>query len=254
MEVQTAASAPTERTIFPAEEARALFQKCVSFSDDVYRNIVSLKCSEDLFDDLYEDTDPDLYAIAVACEMRVKSELSPGVIQRGFHYNTAILYPFEKEPFLSTRYSDGRYGVWYGSLDERTTIYETAYHFAKFESATDWQIEGLSDTVVRERAVYKIHCQSILIDLRSARFAAKLTTNDYYYTQKVGEHLQREGHPGIITPSARSQGDNIVMFNPDRLSNPSVFQYYRYVLSRKENHIRIEPAGGAPWHIKIDSI
>jgi len=47
--------------------------------------------------------DSALSTIATAAEMRVKEGLLSGIIKRGFHYTTAITYPFETEPYLASR-------------------------------------------------------------------------------------------------------------------------------------------------------
>jgi hypothetical protein len=80
------------------------------FDDDAYRNIVSLRRSEDLFDDL-TGGDASMSAIAIEAEGRMKSHISLGLLERGFHYTTSITYLFENEPYLKTRYGDGSYGV-----------------------------------------------------------------------------------------------------------------------------------------------
>lgn len=137
-----------------------LFNNSIAFDGDVFRNVVSLRESRDLFADLSEG-DETASRIAAAAEMRTKERIPQGLIQRGFHYTTAIDYPFATEPFLSTRFGDGSFGVWYGSLALETSIRETAFHMYRAESA----VEGLQEIVIRERAVYLVLCQAVLIDL-----------------------------------------------------------------------------------------
>lgn len=204
-----------------------LFEHLCDFRQDVFRNIVSLRETEDLFDDINDDDDQNS-AVACQAEMEVKAELPPGIIFRGFHYNVAIGYPFETQPFMQTRYGDGRYGVWYGSLAFETTIYESAYHMIKRVRA----IEGVTETVVRERAVYQVFCQALLLDLsEKAQNFPQLLENDYSFTQRIGARVQREGHPGLLAPSARLLGEtNVVVFKPDVLSNVRNHSYLTYEL------------------------
>src|SRR5689334_16560531 len=100
-----------------------LFDKTQDFDGDVYRNIVSLRKPEHVFDDLTDDK--NLMDLAVAAEMKVKQHIPAGKINRGFYYSAAINYPFETEPYMASRYSDGSFPVWYGSLDLITTVHET---------------------------------------------------------------------------------------------------------------------------------
>jgi hypothetical protein len=222
---------------------RSLFDKTDDFDGDVFRNIVTLRVSEDLFDDL-SGGDPELSGIAVEAEMEVRKGLQPsvpGVIHRPFHYSTAIEYPFKTEPFLSTRYGDGSYGVWYGSLEFETTIHETCFHMMKAERG----VEGLDQIIVRHRAVYEVHCRAILIDLRKkVKKYPDLVANDYFFTQSVGRRVQNEGHPGLLTPSARCQGANLVAFKPGILSDPGIFCYLTYFIDPRELTIRVERGEG----------
>lgn len=220
-----------------------LFDKIEDFDGDVFRNIVTLRVSEDLFDDLSGD-DPELSDIAVEAEMRVRESLqpsAPGVIHRAFHYSTAIEYPFKTEPYLNTRYGDGSYGVWYGSLEFKTTIHETCFHMAKAEAG----VEDLDEIITRERAVYKVHCKAILIDLRGkVGKYSDLIAEDYYFTQSVGRRIQAEGHPGLVCPSARCQGNNLVAFKPNILSNPRNYCYLTYFYDPKDRTIQVARSKG----------
>jgi hypothetical protein len=202
-----------------------LFEKTCDFDDDAFRNIVSLRESEDLFSDL-TDGDPELSAAAQAAEARVKSAIPLGSIQRGFHYTTSITYPFEHEPYLKTRYGDGSFGVWYSSLSLMTSIQETTYHMIKEESG----IEGNTGPVYRERAVYLVHCRALLLDLAGKKTDfPDLVGADYGFTHQIGQRLHAEGHPGLLAPSARhTRGVNLVAFVPGILSNPRPYCYLTY--------------------------
>jgi hypothetical protein len=220
-----------------------LFEKSIDLDQDVFRNIVSLRESVDLFDDL-TDGDESLSEVAIEAEMRVKKDLypaQPGLIYRGFHYNTAIGYPFETEPYMATRYGDGTFGVWYGALDLETTLYETVYHMLRVELA----VEGISDVIIRERAVYKIHCCAILLDLCGKEIDyPQLVSNDYEFTHTIGKRLQREGHPGLLAPSARCGGKNIVVFNPSVLSDPINHCFLTYSFNPDKMEVKIEREEG----------
>lgn len=219
---------------------QALFSKTRDFNDDVFRNITSLRESIDLFKDL-SDGDESASRMAAEAEMRVKSGISYGIINRGFHYTTSIAYPFESEPYLITRYSNGSFGSWYGSLDMRTTIYETAYHMVTEELRR----EGDRKIIVRERAVYLINCKAVLIDLTGKEKDYKdLISDDYNLTHQIGERLHNEGHPGLLAPSARCEGVNIVAFNPRILNNPRASCYLIYTCDPERRSVEVERQPG----------
>ena len=219
---------------------KALFDKSSDFNNDVFRNIASLRKSQDLFDDLTDGSD---YAsrVAVEAEMRVKSGIPSGLIKRGFHYSTAIGYPFETEPYLNTRYSNGSFAVWYGSIELDTAIHETAYHMLMDEL----RVEGDNTIITRERAVYLVHCKAVLIDLtgKEKRFP-ELISNDYSLTHQIGERLHNEGHPGLLAPSARYKGTNLAAFTPSILSDPRHHCYLTYKCEKAKRSISVERQPG----------
>lgn len=219
---------------------RNLFTKSRDFRQDVFRNIVSLRESQDLFDDLTEG-DPELGKLAIAAEMRVKENLPAGLIERGFHYTLAIGYPFETQPFMASRYGDGTFGVWYGSLDLETTIHETVFHMLRAELG----IEGLNELVVRERAVYLVDCEAILIDLVGRqKDYPQLLGEDYSFTQAVGRRVSKEGHPGLLAPSARCSGANTAIFNSAVLRHPRSNCYLTYTLDPVSRSVAVERGKG----------
>lgn len=221
--------------------ASALFDKTRDFDGDAYRNIVSLRESEDLFSDLSEG-DEQLSAVAIVAEMKVKSGIPSGFIQRGFHYTTSITYPFENEPYLRTRYGNGSFGVWYGALSLDTTIHETAFHMVKEESG----IEGNHGPIIRERAVYLVHCRALLIDLTGkAKAFPALVADDYGLTRHIGERLHTEGHPGLLAPSARqATGTNLIALTPAVLSNPRSFCFLTYACDPVRRTVAVERQPG----------
>lgn len=217
-----------------------LFSQVDDFDDDLFRNIVSLRKSEDLFDDL-SGGDPGLSAVAIEAESRVKRDIPAGLIQRGFHYTCAINYPFETEPFMASRYSDGSFGAWYGSMEMETTIYETAYH-TKIDIMN---IQGVDEIVIRERAVYLVYCRALLIDLRGKeKTHPELLAPAYADTQGIGRRVRDEGHPGLLAPSARCSGTNAVIFNPGVLANPRVNHYLTYSFDPSTGRLVVERAPG----------
>jgi hypothetical protein len=224
-----------------------LFDKTADFNGQPYRNITTLRESEDLFDDL-AGGDENASAVAAEAEMRVKNHpvaRDPKIIQRGFHYTRSIIdYPFKSEPYLLTRFGDGTYGVWYGSLEMKTTVFETGFHMIKAERA----VEGLDEVVVRERAVYRVKCRAILIDLRGKQKSfPELVADNYGFTRQIGQRINREGHPGLLAPSSRYNGTNIAVFNPEVLSDPRLHCYLTYFFDPLTLKVRVERTVGRTW-------
>ena len=213
---------------------------------DLIRNIVSLRRSEDLFDDLSDD--PEHWQSAVQLEINAKPPVFVShvpVIDRPFEeaeWNDAIGYPFRN--WMRSRYSDGSFGIWYGADTIETTIHETAHH---------WQAHLLADAgfnqpgIRIERKIYKVRCDAALLDLRAAasKYPALVDPNDYTVTHQVGARLHHEGHPGLISHSARCAGDVCGVLNPNVLSQPRQACFLTYTTT--ENGIAVTRDHGALW-------
>ena len=214
---------------------------------DVARNIVSLREPQNLFDDLTED--PAEWLLA----QRVEDEVKPPpyrsrtpLIDRPFEdaeWFNAIAWPFKS--WQASRFSNGTFGVWYGSESVETTVYESAYHWYKgllSDAGYERQV------VMAERKVYLVACGAALLDLRKAshKHADLLHPLDYAFCQSVGARIHREGHPGLLTPSVRRPaGENAVIFNPNVLSNPRLNCQLTYRLDGDQ--ITVEKQPGVAW-------
>ena len=214
---------------------------------DVARNIVSLREPQNLFDDLTED--PAEWLLAQRVEDAVKPppyRSRTPLIDRPFEdaeWFNAIAWPFKN--WQASRFSDGTFGVWYGSESVETTVYESAYHWYKgllSDAGYERQV------VMAERKVYLVACGAALLDLRKAshKHADLLHPLDYAFCQSVGARIHREGHPGLLTPSVRRPaGENAVIFNPNVLSNPRLNCQLTYRLDGDQ--ITVEKQPGVAW-------
>lgn len=201
---------------------------------DLYRNIVSLRSQEDLYDDLSNDPSDLRQAIELELQTQPATYLShTPIIHRPFEeaaWDEAIGFPFRE--WSRSRYSDGSFGVWYGSDSIDTTIHETVYH---------WRNSLLADAgftaagIKIERRVHLVRCDAALIDLRGSvtQYPMLVSANDYTITQQIGGRLHREGHPGLVTVSARCLGDVYAVLNPAVLSNPRSNCYLTYTTTDK---------------------
>lgn len=213
---------------------------------DLFRNIVSLRTSENLFDDLSDD--PGDWETAISVELNAKPHTFVShipVIYRPFEeadWNDAINYPFKN--WTRSRFSDGSFGIWYGCDQIETTVHETAYHWRNsFLLDAGFAYKGIKI----DRKIYSVRCDAALIDLRHAatRFPDLTNPNDYTFTQQIGGRLHREGHPGLTSKSARFEGDCYAVLNPKVLSNPRQSCLLTYVTT--DTGITIERQPGVTW-------
>ena len=214
---------------------------------NIVRNIVSLRVSKDLFDDLSDD--PQAWQAARQLEMETKPGLFNShqpIIDLPFEeseWRIAIGYPFRNS--AQSRFSDGSFSVWYGADAIETTVYETVFH---------WQKNLLDDAgfnkpgVEIERRIFMVQCDSLLIDLRPQIMTHPeiIHASDYTATHAIGNKLHREGHPGLITTSARmAHGDVYAIFTPNVLSNPVHACYLTYRTTA--TGVQVERTPGVIW-------
>jgi hypothetical protein len=211
--------------------------------DDLFRNIVSLRITENLFDDLSDQHADWNTAIELELQTKPATYISGmPIIHRPFEeaaWNEAIGFPFRT--WSRSRYSDGSFGVWYGADSIETTIHETVYH---------WRNGLLADAgftapgIKIERRVHLVRCDAALVDLRSLvkQHPMLIDKTDYTLTHQLGGRLHREGHPGLLTKSARCTGNVYAILNPAILSNPRPHCYLTYTTTEKD--VEVERAPG----------
>lgn len=202
-------------------------------NDDLFRNIVSLRTSQNLFDDLSDDSEDWSAAIEleIACKPPQYQSGQP-IIDRPFEdaaFFEAIQFPFDNPG--ASRFSKGYFGVWYASETLETTIHETVHHWRNgLLLDAGWQdVEG----VAIERRVHLVRCNGALVNLvpMACRWP-ELRSDEYTACQRLGASFDQQGLPGLLTVSARCDGVNAAVFNPSLLSKPRAHCYLIYRIER----------------------
>lgn len=217
---------------------------------DWHRNIVSLRTSIDIFQELVDD--PAAVSVLMEHEMSTKPTREPQpIISRPFDdaatYDpiaTAIQWPFDHP--AASRYSSGGYGVWYGARTMLATIYETVHHFRVNTLASEIA-RNTREPIVQERRVHLVHCSAALVDLRSrcARDTALLDPANYAHCQGLGAEIRSSFLPGVLTLSARLAGADVAaVFVRDALSNPRPVCYLTYTLDSSTQRVSVERTPG----------
>jgi hypothetical protein len=222
-----------------------LIREVADYHGDLVRNIQTIRVSQDLFDDLSDDAAARAVAVAAEAADRIPSE-SP-LITRPFDYGTVITFPFANFNGHGTRFSDGlRYGVWYGSLELETTVYETVYHRHRFLQDS---FAGEDRPIRNERRVFDVRCDAILLDLRGKEAAQPglLDRQSYAFTQPLGGYLQAQGSNGLLVRSARCPGMNAAVFRADVLSGVRDQCYLTYTMNPRRDLAIVERTPGLTW-------
>jgi hypothetical protein len=223
----------------------SLVRDVVDFHGDLVRNVKTTGAGQAPFDDL--STDAGDQAVAVAAESHGQLPSPAPLITRPFDYGAVVTYPFVPANWHATRFSDGLgYGVWYGSLDLRTTVYETVHHWHRF--VTD-SFPELDREIVGERRAFRVRCDAIVIDLRGKerRERRLVDRNDYAFTQRLGRYLREQRQSGLLVASARCKGHNAALFRAEVLSDVRDLCTLRYVMNPTRDAVRVERVQGRRW-------
>ena len=222
-----------------------LVSASVDFHADLVRNIPGVRESQHLFDDL--SSKPADWDIAIAAEASGRIPTNAAVITRPFDYGTVISYTFDSAHWQATRFSDGtRYGVWYGSMNVETTVYETAWHWYRF--ARD-SFPAHDASIVTERRVFDVRCDALLVNLRGKEtgFPQLVDRASYAFTQSLGAYLHHQDQNGLLVRSARCDGTNAAIFKAQRLSNVRDKAFLTYRLNVARNTFVAERTRGRKW-------
>ena len=125
-----------------------------------------------------------------------------------------------------SRFSSGRYGVFYAARDLDTAIAETKHHRARFMRAT------AQSRMELDMRVYAIDLEGNFHDLRGRQtaFPEVYRQDDYTAARILAMTLRKEGSNGIAYDSVRRDGGEcIAVFRPPFLSNARQERHLCYV-------------------------
>lgn len=125
-----------------------------------------------------------------------------------------------------SRFSDGRYGVFYAAHDKPTAVAETQYHQARFLAATAQPVMQLP------MRLYSVKVSATLHDLRplDAVPQAVYAADDYSAARNLGASLRQAGSAGVVYRSVRHEGGECVgLFKPKGASQCLHAAYLLYV-------------------------
>lgn len=170
-----------------------------------------------LFDRVADADDFDaLYALEAMTNERVRDEV--GQIERVPREervfgpgSSPIMAAFTHVNVLGSRFSDGRYGVFYAARDRATAVAETRYHHGHFLAATK---QGPQHLPMR---LYHVAIDARLHDLRPVGACPEAVhdATDYGAARALGQALRASGSAGVAYRSVRRPGGQCVgLFRP----------------------------------------
>lgn len=223
---------------------------------DWLRNIISLRVSEDLYDDLADDEATRQLLAAVEADRKPPQYGQRPVLARPFEESeltdrvfAAIGYPFAHPN--ASRFSDGTWGVWYGASTLRTAVYETAYHWHRRFIRAPMDI-AMDEPVTVQRRVFRVRCRAALLDLRPILrdHPGLVDPDDWAPGQDFGRRVHRNGYPGLLTRSVRSPAPNarcVAVFRRAVLEDPRDVCFLDYRYEPDDDAIVVERSPGREW-------
>jgi hypothetical protein len=190
-----------------------------------------------LFDRVAGPEDFDaLYALEAMTNDRIRDELGdislvPPAERLFGDGSSPIMAAFTHLNPQGSRFSDGRYGVFYCARKKETAIAETRYHQALFMAATQEPPMRL------QMRLYTVKAKGQVADLREAsRTDPRIVDPDSYgYAQGIGRTLRGEGALGILYPSVRLAGGQcLAALKPSLLKNCVHAAYLEYNWNGRE--------------------
>lgn len=177
-----------------------------------------------LFEDIADPVDWDLIAQAEAkTNPRVRDEagnltLVPATRRVSGPSASLVMAAFtHASPLRPSRFSDGRFGVWYGGDRFAVALAETAFHFERFMART---AEPAADAQYRE---LRVRIAGSLHDLRGEGFDDCLAPDDWTPGQALAASLKAAGSDGIVYRSVRwPAGQAAALFYPDLVKLPVI--------------------------------
>ncbi|WP_445766751.1 RES family NAD+ phosphorylase [Rheinheimera sp.] len=125
-----------------------------------------------------------------------------------------------------SRFTDGSYGVYYCANDSATAIAETAFHRAKFLSATN---EPDTRIFMRE---YVGQIVLPMLDVTGAQYIDIHNPDDYQLSQSFARKHKDEDVPGLLYNSVRNKGGLCVAaFKANAMASVTQAAHYEYVYS-----------------------
>ncbi|MFT3822141.1 MAG: RES family NAD+ phosphorylase [Rubrivivax sp.] len=174
-----------------------------------------------LFDRVADAEDFDaLYALEAMTNERVRDEVGEiervPPAQRLYGPGSGpIMAAFTHVNVEGSRFSDGRWGVFYAARERETAIAETRYHHARFLAATNQPAMHLP------MRLYHVAIDQRLHDLRprEAAFEACHHPDSYAASRALAAQLHAAGSPGVVYRSVRHAGGQCVgLFSPQGAS------------------------------------
>ncbi len=137
-----------------------------------------------------------------------------------------VMAPFTHVNPKGSRFSDGRYGVYYAANRLETAIAETVFHFTQFACDSKDPPRREDMRVLVGGVSNRFHDVE---SLPTSERSAVLDPNSYVASQVLAATLRADGSNGLVYPSVRHLGGRCIgAFWPDVMKLPVQERHLRY--------------------------
>ncbi|MES2613836.1 MAG: RES family NAD+ phosphorylase [Bdellovibrionota bacterium] len=215
------------------------------FDGHVFRNIYTIKNSQNLFDELC-DTKEENSILNYWSEQTSYIDHKKPQQYRFAQYAEIANTPFPPTPEIlsplmkagKSRFSDGSFGVWYSALDEKTSISETLYW-----SYRHWKkdIEIAKNPYVTDRKIFRAKIKTTkLCDLSEMvqEFPNLIHKEDYTFCQNLGKSGRENLVEAFLTLSVREEGGKCMpIFVPQIIEQVQFIRFWHYTFYKDGRYL-----------------
>lgn len=201
--------------------------------DPVWRNIYIIQQSQNLFDDLVS---PGKESILHSLDNATSAiDHSVSGKYRVFQYGDAsdTIACFDPKYYAESRFSKGNFGVFYGSMDEKTSVAEImAMHQRRFET----NMAAAAEPVIIDRKMFICRLAgSRCTDIRPLIGAyPEIIADDHDFCHSIGDLAKTSSLDFLLTQSVRRpSGVCVAAFNADCVAGET-FQYFFQLVYTKD--------------------
>ncbi len=203
-----------------------------SYRSIAYRNIYTIKESQNLFDDLC-DHEKETEELASWAEKASGIDHARPQKERPFQYGSleTTLTAFFPEKWAEGRFGDGRtYGVWYGAKEIETSVKEAAYASYLFYRS---DLKAHQNPIQSDRKLFKVSLQTKkCVSLLSfqKKYKQLVHPHDYSFCQSLGAMAVDQKIEMFRTPSVRHpKGTCFPVFSPSVIKKEQVLRYVHFI-------------------------
>lgn len=191
-----------------------------------FRNIATCDPSQNLFDDLVDEVDYEVLQYADNLSSGIDHDVSKSSRFAQYGNISNSLLCFEENFWSWGRFGNGTFGVWYGALEEETSIKEALYHRPEIDKN---DFKNAYSPIIQARRLFRATLTAKkFYNLGSyvEKYPQLLSSENYAFCQTMGAYAIQENIDMYLAPSVRNPGGTCTpVFNSEIIEDSLVRSY-----------------------------